>query len=133
MLLTAATALPSRKRNDTGTMQNDGALWSSLGPSNVITARLTGDHCAYQDIAVVLLLSIPSSFFCMLKDVFFNEEKINNGFKGSASFYIPASIGADSTKKKGRLPVKNMLQLRDVIMFLKFLMSSLPVTLSQWW
>ena len=76
MLLTAAIALPSRKRNDTGTMQKDGALWSSLGPSNVITASLTGEPCTYQDIAVVLLLSIPSSFFSMLKDVFFffNEE-----------------------------------------------------------
>ena len=67
MLLTAAIALPS----DTGTMQNGGALWSSLGPSNVITASLTGEHFTYQDIAVVLLLSIASSFFSMLKDVFF--------------------------------------------------------------
>ena len=56
-------------------MQNDGALWSFLGPSKVITASLTGEPCTYQDIAVVLLLSIPSSFFSMLKDVFFfNEE-----------------------------------------------------------
>ena len=77
-----------------------------FGSVQRFTASLTGDHCTYQDIAVVLLLSIPSSFFCMLKDVFFNEEKINNGFKGSASFYIPASIGTDSTKKKEGFQLK---------------------------
>lgn len=52
-------------------MQNDEALRSFLGPSNVITASLMGEHCTYQGIAVVMLLSIPSSFFSMLKDVFF--------------------------------------------------------------